>query len=217
MLRPSFTTSATNRWGFKLARVGVCLFAGAVVTWGVAWGCALWFASGSKVQYNQRWARMVNNVPVIGRLSAAITAGPGYQCWTLLSPAEAGTIIPPTADPVHVEFWMLPHNPGDVITQSLRVGMPCYAMYTHGPASSALAYDDPRGIDMWEGELPTRLLPLGFTLNTLLYAGVTLGLVEGVAFTRRRRRRNKGRCPSCGYDRGGIAVDAACPECGGKA
>ncbi|HYE62533.1 MAG TPA: hypothetical protein VD997_11115, partial [Phycisphaerales bacterium] len=60
-------------------------------------------------------------------------------------------------------------------------------------------------------------LPLGFTLNTLLYAGVTLGLIEGVAFTRRRRRRNKGRCPSCGYDRGGIAVDAACPECGGKA
>jgi hypothetical protein len=64
--------------------------------------------------------------------------------------------------------------------------------------------------------LPARILPRGFTLNTLLAAGVLLGLVEGFAFARRRVRRAKGRCPSCGYDRGGLAKNAACPECGGK-
>jgi hypothetical protein len=31
------------------------------------------------------------------------------------------------------------------------------------------------------------------------------------------RRYGKGRCPSCGYDRAGLAEGAACPECGGKA
>jgi hypothetical protein len=65
--------------------------------------------------------------------------------------------------------------------------------------------------------LPTAVLPLGFALNTLFYAAVLLGVVEGVAFARRRIRRRKGRCASCGYDRAGLAEGAACPECGGKA
>jgi len=64
--------------------------------------------------------------------------------------------------------------------------------------------------------LPTRILPLGFTLNNLLAAGVLLGMVEGFALARRRVRRAKGRCVACGYDRGGLADNAvACPECGG--
>jgi hypothetical protein len=65
--------------------------------------------------------------------------------------------------------------------------------------------------------VPTDILPLGFTLNTLFYAAVLLGVVEGVAFARRRVRRGKGRCPSCGYDRAGLAEGSACPECGGGA
>jgi hypothetical protein len=67
----------------------------------------------------------------------------------------------------------------------------------------------------WQWQrLPTRIVPLGFTLNTLLAAGVLLGVVEGFAFARRRARRVKGRCAACGYDRGGLPNDAACPECG---
>ena len=28
------------------------------------------------------------------------------------------------------------------------------------------------------------------------------------------RRHSSQRCPSCGYDRRGLEIDAACPECG---
>jgi hypothetical protein len=67
-------------------------------------------------------------------------------------------------------------------------------------------------------QLPLEILPLGFTLNTLLAAGVLLGVVEGFAFARRRARRAKGRCVACGYDRGGLPNDAAaCSECGAGA
>jgi len=68
-----------------------------------------------------------------------------------------------------------------------------------------------------DGLLPAGIIPLGFALNTLLAVGVLLGATEGIAFARRRVRRAKGRCAACGYDRGGLANDAACPECGRKA
>jgi hypothetical protein len=63
-----------------------------------------------------------------------------------------------------------------------------------------------------ERVIPTRVLWGQFALNTLFYAAVLLGVAEGVAFARRRVRR--GRCPSCGYDRAGLAEGSACPECG---
>jgi hypothetical protein len=62
--------------------------------------------------------------------------------------------------------------------------------------------------------LPLRPLWPGSLVNTLLGAGVLLGLAETFAFARWGRRRLKSRCPSCGYDRCGLAKDAACPECG---
>ena len=69
----------------------------------------------------------------------------------------------------------------------------------------------------FEGALPNRPLTLGFAINTFLCAAVLLGMVEGVAFARRRARRWEGRCPACGYDRAGLAEGVVCPECGGKA
>ena len=36
---------------------------------------------------------------------------------------------------------------------------------------------------------PTRVIPLGFALNTLIVSSVVLAVVEGIGFVRRRRRR----------------------------
>jgi hypothetical protein len=65
--------------------------------------------------------------------------------------------------------------------------------------------------------LPYRPLWPGFALNTLFYAAIAWGLWQVPLAIRRRRRRRLNRCMKCGYDRAGLALDAACPECGTKA
>jgi len=73
-----------------------------------------------------------------------------------------------------------------------------------------------RPASSFDGNLPRSIIPVGFTLNTLLAAGVLMGVVETIAWARRRGGRRRGRCPACGYDRRGLAGGdaAACPECG---
>ncbi|HMN40086.1 MAG TPA: hypothetical protein PKE29_04520 [Phycisphaerales bacterium] len=60
----------------------------------------------------------------------------------------------------------------------------------------------------------------GFALNTIFYAAVAWGLWRGgwqiPLAIRRRRRRAKGLCIRCGYDRSGLPASppSPCPECG---
>lgn len=61
--------------------------------------------------------------------------------------------------------------------------------------------------------LPTRIMPLGFTVNTLVYAGLIAIIVWACAFLRRRCRVREGCCTACGYDLRGAAHER-CPECG---
>jgi hypothetical protein len=60
------------------------------------------------------------------------------------------------------------------------------------------------------------LLPIwpGFPLNTAVYGLLLFALVRGVRVSRRAVRRRRGRCERCGYDRAGLDLGAACPECG---
>lgn len=60
--------------------------------------------------------------------------------------------------------------------------------------------------------LPLNIIPLGFLVNSLLYA-VLLATCCGAAIQARRTvRRRLGRCVRCGYDV--RAAVARCPECG---
>ncbi len=71
--------------------------------------------------------------------------------------------------------------------------------------------------DNWNGILPIHLLPVGFIINTVVYAAVCwlLALLSLVALNvlRTRRRSRLGKCIACGYDLRGTN-HAACPECG---
>lgn len=61
--------------------------------------------------------------------------------------------------------------------------------------------------------LPATPVWRGFILNTLYYAAITGGLFVVSRWAWRRVRRERGRCPACGYDLRGD-LDGGCPECG---
>ena len=215
MRRPSPTSA--KRWTIKLALVGVCLLAGAVVTWGVAWGLAL-FGPGRELrqaemtafsdgffQIPSTWAHHEAGDYVI--LKQAEYRSPGYR----LAQADRRLLRPGQKFLIHIARWRI------------ATGLPMKALDLAGTLDAdgtikSSGKDVPapvaRHLNISALKLPTRVLPLGFALNTLFYAAVLLGVVEGVAFARRRARRGKGRCPACGYHPAGLAEGAACPECG---
>jgi hypothetical protein len=61
--------------------------------------------------------------------------------------------------------------------------------------------------------LPVAPMPLGFAVNTLLYAAALWVPLAGIRLVRRRRTRRLGLWPACRYD---LRHDLApgCPECG---
>jgi hypothetical protein len=191
-----------------IVKLTLCTLAGAVVTWGVAWGCALWSLRPKELgeSVSAPWPR---GVPKQWTLTAAD--------WTLKGSAAQSLWFTGSED----------FAPEGGVVSMRDYGWPLCSMrhlvVTTGLFPSSVLVNTSSPCPKWlrpSGEctgFPLRILPLGFTLNTLLAAGVLLGVLEGFAFARRRVRRANGRCVACGYDRGGIAKDAACPECGGVA
>jgi hypothetical protein len=187
-------------------KFALCLIAGAVVTWGGAWGCALWGSPPG--QDEKRWEvrRWPPQVP--GQWpppSIGVGVGEWYGTQTLYAAALEG-------------------DPSDeAMGRWTEFGLPFRAMRRtkasrqtlDGVGGSAVS-EVVTAVGRWE--LPGEVVPVGFALNTLLAACVVLGVMESLALAWRRVRRAKGRCVACGYDRGGLVrADAACPECGGVA
>lgn len=61
--------------------------------------------------------------------------------------------------------------------------------------------------------LPYRVIPLGFTFNSLLYASMLWMIVQSVLIFRRSYRLRRGLCSKCAYNLRG-ADHVVCPECG---
>jgi hypothetical protein len=64
------------------------------------------------------------------------------------------------------------------------------------------------------GYLPITPIWSGLAIDTLFYGTIAWGLVFLPGDLRHWRRSRGGRCVKCGYDRAGLAPEAACPECG---
>ncbi len=117
-------------------------------------------------------------------------------------------------------------------------GWPCLSFrggYTEtfgGPATAGIVHDvephlDEMVIDVVRNgkavqitdPRPTPLIPVwpGVVVNSVLFGAAWYGLLLIPASLRRGRRRRRGACVECGYDRRGIAPEAACPECGTSA
>jgi hypothetical protein len=217
--RPSSARAPLKRW--TLVKLPLSLLAGAVVTWGVAWGCALW---------HDDFTRPSNATEYQGERAASKAASVGIPIrrrdgFTELEIGDNSAVGLKVSYANLNQFFDERYSPRvyNATVTDLRAGWPLLALQgavifdNELPSLENLFPLPPRVqslIDRPGRSLPLRILPLGFALNTLLAAGVLLTLVEGFAFARRRVRRAKGRCPSCGYDRGGLAKDAACPECG---
>jgi hypothetical protein len=206
-----------RRAGRITLKLSLCLLVGTAVTWAVAWGCALNHGdifTNRSLRGHSIEVHVVDDDRLIA-LGRAVSVT-GLQRWTLRNPltTHVTQLIawpPPVPLEVRPRSWMLlGDDVGFTVTD--LVGWPAPCLYSQGADSGA--FKDPLAIAGPRGALPTRILPLGFALNTALAAGLVLGLIEGSAFMRRWRRTRASRCPSCGYDRAGFTGDAACPECG---
>ena len=62
--------------------------------------------------------------------------------------------------------------------------------------------------------VPLRPIPWALAVNTVFFGLVLFTLRASARFAGRALRRWRGRCPTCGYSRAGLATDALCPECG---
>jgi hypothetical protein len=69
------------------------------------------------------------------------------------------------------------------------------------------------GAEQFGVTIPYRPSSRALMLNTIIYAALWAAVTPGLAFTRARFRRRRGRCPRCGYDLQG-KFNAGCSECG---
>jgi hypothetical protein len=64
--------------------------------------------------------------------------------------------------------------------------------------------------------MPRAVLPVGLVVDALVFGLPVPVVASGLAALRRCRRRRRGLCAGCGYNRKGLAEGAVCPECGSK-
>ncbi|MEO1280019.1 MAG: hypothetical protein AAFV77_13750, partial [Planctomycetota bacterium] len=62
--------------------------------------------------------------------------------------------------------------------------------------------------------IPVRPIWPGMIGNVLVHGALVFFALTGVAVMHRVRRRRRGQCAWCAYDRAGIETKQPCPECG---
>lgn len=204
---------AARRW---LAHVALCLALGLVTTVAVAWAC---IAGGVRIVIRPADTAWVRH------------DGVGYK---VLWSREFGQVqysVVPAKDRSAERDWLSPSDfPAWIAwpdahdcatTRTVAAGWPRLCLFGYWGVtrdrewvSQGLLQTRPGHRLAERGAVPVLPLP-GAALNVAVFTTVFwFGLLVVPGRVRRSRRRAKGRCAGCGYDRAGLAVDAACPECG---
>jgi hypothetical protein len=219
-----------------LVLLALAVLAGAAVTVLVAWGCALGSKSAFVASPNPASARLASFAPAEWRirppgheygyhldyLAATVWKGFGasvetcyvqggwrtgelhsdeYMAYGILRREECGWPIRclecGRADQLVTAKSQL--IGGIEVPESMRGPSPAPAAVLPTPYRPAF---------------PVHPLWPAFAYGTGLYAVLIALPLAGPRWMRRVVRARRGRCVKCGYDRGGLAPGAACPECG---
>jgi hypothetical protein len=213
------------------------LLLGVVLNVGLAWGITLWEASRRNSTFNRVWEVSGN------RMYAASWPSPPPAGWALsvrASVFDADTFPSryrqwvwsrPPSDP---DGQIVGLN-GKLYADDSRLFVLDAGLPLHCLSWEAWVRMDVLGYyrvvrPFWRSGLvisPNRqvygamiwCLPLlpdwpPFIANSVFWGGTFWLTTGGLRRWRRARRRERGLCLSCGYDRSGLASGAACPECG---
>lgn len=184
------------------------ILAGVILTVAISWGIS---ALGPPEFMTATVVVRDGGQPLV---PASIGKALGQRQWTL-----ASDLSPPPATigaTVDLPHWVARPNVQWDTCVSESFGWPMQALWRHRlinfsslppTETSRAAIVIPRGQNRYL--LPVGPIWTGVAVDVAFWALVASAALSGGRAVRRRL----GLCPSCGYDRRGLAVDAKCPEC----
>lgn len=207
----------TTRSAIRAFLLSVLLGGAATLT--LSWSIAIYYFLAAP-----RWPTSIQPIPREWPFDAPST-------WPL-SPLDANASRSPGVTDALYEYTSTALTPASPVTHDFRVevlqvGWPFRAMAsahrfekrTDGNVKVTTVADHLWSIEVSSIKtsflatlrLPTRVLPVGFVANSLIFATVLACCFLACQAFRRRHRTKRGQCVSCKYQMGALP---SCPECG---
>jgi hypothetical protein len=208
-----------------LARAAACITAGALITVAIAWAAQLWAPAPSSLTIPMQrtgWSRIVPEGWPRAPRGIEFSTTWGVRRWiergdqwssrdTLYELLTERAGWPYPALRTQLQRSGTPPSPYDADFAAAGIPRPPPPGPYTGAGIWRKSWRDPSG----EGRRRLAVLSdwPGFAIDTAIFAGALGALWLAATALRRRLRRARHRCPTCGYDLKG-APSPTCPECG---